>query len=360
MVVVACTPAAPAPTAAPTAAPAAKPAEASQPAAAPAPAAPVAKPAAAARPEDIVIPKPSGQLNLKVGHPSTLGPGDAPTYITHERLRQAGWQIEDVHFAGPQLNATALSEGAVPLSVAQYSFVLELVQRQNTIRYLMENNPGEFVLIARQDLATCQGLNGQRLAVQVPAGAFYTGLQRWLAACGSSANNLVIPGGENRVVALMNGQIEATQVQLADFLDLDARTPGRYTIVDTGDLYLMSGAAMWANKAWLENNQEIATAYVAETLKTFQMIADNPQLLENAIRTWVQDAEPAATEQLVTAYRKQGFWPVNGGSTTILAETIRRFELFGILQPGLTVESTVDPVPLQRALGIVGQVPGSR
>src|SRR5262249_36247568 len=215
LLVVACAPAAPA------AVPAAKPPDAPKPAA-PSAAAPAAAAKPAANPADIVIPKPNGQLNLKVGHPSTLGPGDAPTYITHERLRQAGWQIEDVHFAGPQLNATALSEGAVPLSVAQYSFVLELVQRQNTIRYLMENNPGEFVLIARQDLATCQGLNGQRLAVQTPAGAFYTALQRWLAACGSSVDTLVIPGGENRVIALMNGQLEATQVQLADFLDLDA------------------------------------------------------------------------------------------------------------------------------------------
>ena len=39
---------------------------------------------------EITVPKPSGNLNLQVGHPSTISLYDVPTQLTHERLNKQG------------------------------------------------------------------------------------------------------------------------------------------------------------------------------------------------------------------------------------------------------------------------------
>lgn len=368
--VVACAPAAPSPTPPPP-----KPTEAPKPAPqpTPAPAKPAAPPTAApakpteaprpaAKPEDLKIPRPSGALTLKVGHPSTISFYDLPTQITHERLKADGWTIESVQFTRTDLNTQALSQGTVQLAISQLLDPLRVIERGGKIAWLMENNGGEFVMIAKNEIKDCKELEGKRFAIHGDTATTSLATKKYLENdCKVKANILVIPGGENRIVALRNDQIDATLVQLADWLNLDAQTPGRFHVIPTGGLYNISGAGLWANVEWLDKNREVATAYVAETLKTFRMIHANPKLLEEAVSKYVPDTPKEAIPRAIQAYREViGAWPQNGGTPQMLDLAINFFTPLGELKPGLESAKLVRGDVLENALAMVGKVPSSR
>jgi ABC-type nitrate/sulfonate/bicarbonate transport system substrate-binding protein len=366
---VACAPAAapPAPTTVPakpaaTTAPAA-PAATTAPAATAAPAAaaaPAAKPAA--KPEDIRVPKPSGNLNLKVGHPSSISFYDVPTQITHERLKQDGWDIESVQFTRTDLNTQALSQGTVQMSISQLLDPLRVIERGGKINWLLENNGGEFIMIAKKEINDCKGLDGKRFAIHGETSTTSLASTKWLTNdCKVNANILVIPGGENRIVALMNDQIDGTLVQVADWLNLEAKAPGRFHVLQTGGLYNISGAGLWANAEWLEKNPEVATAYVAETLKTYRMIHADPGLMETAVPKYVPDSPKEAIAPATKAYLDiVRAWPQNGGDTTMLVDTIKFFEGLGELKPGMDAKTIVNTTVLENSIKIVGTVPNAR
>ena len=314
-----------------------------------------------ARAEAIKIPQPGGNLNLKIGHPSSISVYDVPTEITHERLNKEGWKIASVTFTRTDLNIQALTQGTVQMSIALSIDPLRAIEKGGRVKWLMENTPGEFVMIAKKEIARCQNLTGQRFAIHGETSGTSIAATRWVQnVCKASPNVMVVPGGENRIIALRNGQIDATLVQLSDWLNLDAQAPGRFHVIVSGGPFNISGSGLWANTDWLEKNREVATAYVAETLKTFRIINTNPQLLEKATLTYVPDTRPESLPPTIKTYRQIGAWPQNGGDSSMLEDAIRFFTEQGELKPGLDAKTIVAGGNLQNALKMIGRVAGSR
>jgi NitT/TauT family transport system substrate-binding protein len=314
-----------------------------------------------AKPGDIKVPKPSGNLTLKIGHPSAIGVYDVPTEMTHERLNKQGWKIESVPFTRTDLNIQALTQSTVQMSIALSIDPLRAVEKGSKIKWLMENTPGEFVMIAKKEIAKCENLSGTKFAIHGETSGTSVAAKKWiLNVCKASPNIMVLPGGENRIIALRNGQIDATLVQLSDWLNLDAQAPGRFHVIVSAGPFNISGSGLWANNDWLERNREIATAYIAETLKTFRMIRANPKLIESATLTYVPDTKPEALPATVKAYREIGAWPQNGGDSSMLEDAIRFFTEQGELKPGIDSKQIVSMANLQTALKMIGRIPDSR
>ena len=97
---------------------------------------------------EITVPKPSGNLNLQVGHPSTISLYDVPTQLTHERLNKQGWNVKSVEFTRTDFNTQALAQGTVQVALSQVLDPLRVIQGGGKLTFLMENNGGEFVLFA--------------------------------------------------------------------------------------------------------------------------------------------------------------------------------------------------------------------
>jgi ABC-type nitrate/sulfonate/bicarbonate transport system substrate-binding protein len=312
-------------------------------------------------PDDVKVARPSGNVNLKIGHPSSISVYDVPSEMTHERLNKQGWKIESVTFTRTDLNIQALSQGTVQMSVALSIDPLRAIEKGGKIKWLMENTPGEFVMIAKKEIAKCENLTGYRFAIHGETSGTSVAAKRWVQnVCKASPNIMVVPGGENRIIALRNGQIDATLVQLSDWLNLDAQAPGKFHVLVSGGPFNISGSGIWANSDWLEKNRDVASAYLAETLKTFRMINGNSQLLEKATLTYVPDTRPEALAPTVRTYRQIGAWPQNGGDASMLEDAIRFFTEQGEIKPGLDAKSIVDGGTLQNALKMIGRVPGSR
>lgn len=318
--------------------------------------------AAAARAQDIKVPKPSGNLNIQVGHPSTISLYDVLTEMTHERLNKQGWNAKSVEFTRTDLNSQALAQGTVQMAISQILDPLRAIQKGAKLVWLVENNGGEFVMIAKKEIKDCKDIDGKRFAIHGETATTSLATKLWLVnACKINPKILVIPGGENRIVALQNNQIDATLTQLSDWLSLDHQAPGKYHVIDTGGLYNISGAGLWANAEWLRKNESIAVAYVAETLNTFRMIHANPKVLEAGILKYVPDTPKDAVARAIKAYIEiVRAWPQNGGDTVMLEDTIKFFTQKGELKPGLDSKQIVNTTVLQNALKMISRVSGSR
>ncbi|MBM2802310.1 MAG: transporter substrate-binding protein [Deltaproteobacteria bacterium] len=316
----------------------------------------------AARAAEVEVLKPKGNLEIKLGHPSSISFYDMPAVLTHERLNSNGWNVKSVEFTRTDLNVQALAQGTIQIANSQVMDPVRATQKGAKLAFLMENNGGEFVMIAKNEIKDCKETDGKRFAIHGEASTTSLAVKLWLLNdCKVKPNIMVIPGGENRIVAIQNNQIDATLVQLGDWLNLDAKAPGRYHIIKTGNLFNISGASFWANVDWLRKNEEVATAYLAELLKTFRMVHANPKLLEPMVAKHLPDMPKNIIAPAIKAYLEiVRAWPQNGGDTSILDDTVKFFTDNGELKTAVNTKELVDSKILAGALSKVGRIAGAR
>lgn len=373
LLVAACTPAAaPSPTAAPaakppataapapTAAPAAKPAATAAPAAKPAAtAAPEAKPPA--KPEDIKVPKPSGNLAFKVGHSSLMQFIYLPLLMTSDRLNKEGWKIEHVFFAQSELNTEAINKNDVQIAAGASVSALIATQQGAKAPLIAEYNLNDWVVVSKPELNKCEDLNGKRVAYHSEGAVSTAMLKNWVNACKGTPNYLIVSGSANRATALLNGQLDATVIQLPNWIDVNTAQPGKFHILANFGQQLpdVSTNSFLANQDFLNKNQDVAVAFFAELLKTQRMAAADPKLLDEAAKKHLPEADPKALPEIIKTYLSLDVFPPNGGLTMKKVEgTIKFFTSTGDLKPGLTAEQAANMSVLDGALKIVGRIPG--
>ena len=316
----------------------------------------------AAQAAEMEVLKPKGNLEIKLGHPSSISLYDMPAMLTRERLNRNGWNVTSVEFTRTDLNVQALAQGTIQIANSQVMDPIRAIQKGAKLSFLMENNGGEFVMIAKNEIKDCKDTDGKRFAIHGEAATTSLAAKIWLLNdCKVKPNIMVIPGGENRIVALQNNQIDATLVQLGDWLNLDDKAPGRYHIIKTGNLFNISGASFWGNVDWLQKNEDVAVAYVAELLKSFRMAHANPKILEPVVAKYLPDMPNNIIAPAIKAYLDVvRAWPQNGGDTSILDDTVKFFTDSGELKTPVNTKEIVDSKILASALAKVGKIQGSR
>jgi hypothetical protein len=200
---------------------------------------------------------PEGEVAFKVGHVSAGSIYDQVPVITNARLNAEGWNVEDVYFARTELTPQALAQNSIQISVNLYLEPLRTIQAggpDSTLQFVMENNGAEFIIVAKAEYPTCQDMDGIRFGIHGETSTVSVAAVKWLnEECGVEPNVLVIPGGDNRIIALENDELDATLVQLGDWLALEAvADEGEYVIVDAGESMAFSGAGYFLNTDWLE------------------------------------------------------------------------------------------------------------
>jgi ABC-type nitrate/sulfonate/bicarbonate transport system substrate-binding protein len=318
---------------------------------------------AVARAQEINVPKPSGNLNITIGETSGMSFSRLPSRVTDDRLRTKGWKIDTVGLRGTDLIAEAVSSGTVQLARFQILDVLRAIEKGGKLTLILEDRPDEFVLIARKEITKCGDLNGKRYAVHGTGSPYAITSDKWMTdKCGAKPARLVIPGGENRIVALMNGQIDATFVQLSDWININTERPGEFPILMkfSEELPGLLGGVLAANKPWLEKNAEIATAYAAEVLLDNRRIASDPKPLEEAAKKYQSKDEVKIFPQTYKAYQRDlGGFRQNGGlNAERLKSAIDLFTGLNLVKSGLTVERVASLNILEGALKMIGKVGG--
>lgn len=165
-----------------------------------------------------------------------------------------------------------------------------------------------------------------------------------------------VPGSENRIIAMMNGQIKATIIDLANKNILMEKAGDRFHVLPGLD-DPASDELVFASADWLAAHQEQADIIVEELLRLWREMKDNPQVVEDerAKRGLLADQPKEILADVVPFYTegaKEGlFDPAGGGETAARADFEFYTEAGQMQGPAgdLKVEEYWDLGPLGRA-----------
>src|ERR1051326_5014466 len=94
---------------------------------------------------EVEVLKPKGNLEIKLGHPSSISLYDMPAILTRERLNRNGWKVSSVELTRTDLNVQALAQGTIQFANSQVMDPVRATQKGAKLAFIMENNGGEFL-----------------------------------------------------------------------------------------------------------------------------------------------------------------------------------------------------------------------
>lgn len=289
------------------------------------------------------------------GHTAGLSFVLLPIQATTDRLNEEGWEIENVEFQDQSLLMEAAVSGTVDIVSPNALEPLRAIDQGGNVTLLMQYGPDEMVMIAREGMS-CDDLDGRPFGVHSEASTGAVLALHWLdTTCGAHPQVVVIAGGENRVVGMMEGAIDGSHVQLADWINLDNQRPGEFHILMSYAEELPGGApVIAANKTWLETNRPTAVAFLAELLQENRKANADGTAVREVAERYQSDADVEAFDEVRQAYLEVlGGFPEDGGLDDVDA-MLQLFSDLDLIDPSLTAEDVVDRSVLEDALESIG------
>lgn len=280
--------------------------------------------------------------------------------IALERAKARGFDYRLTAFAREELAIQAVINGQAQIGIATPFAVMQ--RTRAPIRNLMQLTRLVFFPVADRSIRTWQDLNNQTITFHA-RGSGTEAIGNILAR----RNNITfgqrnyIAGSENRVVALLNGQIKATILDLANKNLLLQRGGDRFHVLPGID-NPASDEVLFVRQDWLATNAAAADLLVEEFYKLWIEMARNPAIVDTErqrlglLRDLPAEVLAGVTRFYIQAVQ-EGVLSRNGGN----ADTIRAdFEFYlegGQLQgplESLRVEDFWEMGPLTRARARVG------
>lgn len=254
---------------------------------------------------------------IRVSYSGTTNFGDLPSLLAHDRLREQGYQVEEVHYSGADLVVDALSRGEVQFGNGSINTPWAAVAKGARVRTVMEHSTNPHRFIVAPEISTCAALSGRRLALHGEASVGTALIRAYLAEECPAAKPiyLYIQDSENRAAALISGTIDASGIELGVLQWLTEQAPGRFNI-------LVDFAARWpsikttgvqVNTDFAAAHPDVVVDYLRARLIANRDLASDPDLL---VAEATRKLGPSPTwPRTAQVYLEGRAWAPDGGLT---------------------------------------------
>lgn len=292
-----------------------------------------------------------GAQQFAVGF-TTPGLPSLPLFAAIDQLREEGYEIETPELAEPELLVEGLAREEFQFSSETTNAALLAAQQGAPVTVISDLLENAWTVYGAGDITTCEALDGVRLAIHSEGSASTAMVRSFIAnECpGAEPDYLVIAGSPNRYAALLAGEIDASPLELADAIALEAEAGDSFTRVTSmaESLPDLRPTTLYGNTDYMAENPEATQALIGAHLEQMRMVSEDPAYLVELMETYLPDQENK--EEIAEAYAP--LFPVDGGVTEEnLAFTIDFFAEAGAIEPGLTVEEAADLSYLQTVVG---------
>jgi NitT/TauT family transport system substrate-binding protein len=236
--------------------------------------------------------------------------------IALERAKEKGLDYEVTSFAKEDLALQAVVNGQADVGIATPYAIIQ--KSKAPLRGLFQVSRLVFFPVADKQYKTWKDLNGQPFTFHA-RGSGTEAIGNIIAKRQGIefGQRSYVPGSENRVVAMLNGQIKATIVDLANMKLLMAKGGDRFHVLP-GVESPASDEVLFARVDWLQKNGPTADLIVEEFARLWREMAKDPGIIETerAKRNLLKDL-PKEVLAGVTAYYadavKNGVFDAKGG-----------------------------------------------
>jgi NitT/TauT family transport system substrate-binding protein len=278
-----------------------------------------------------------------------------------ERAKKKGLDVEMTTFKSEDLAAQAVVGGQSNVGIGTPYALMQKVKAP--IRLFFQLSKLRFFpVVAADSYKTWKDLDGQDVAVH-SRGSGTEAIMRLMADKQGIKYKSIsyVPGSEVRAGALLQGTVKASIVGAAEKRMLEAKAPGKFVFLSTGEVSATDDA-LFANTDYLKNNAAAVDILVEALLETWREVAKNPAVVEQ----WRAEYKllpdlPANMAGEITPYftemAESGSLPPDGGNATAVKDDLTFYALAGQLQgepASLKVEDFWELGPLTRAKAKLG------
>ena len=221
--------------------------------------------------------------------------------VALDRAKDRGLDYEMTAFAKEQLAIQAVMGNQMDIAVGTPYAIIQ--KSKVPIRNFFQLSKLVFFPVASIEYKTWQDLDGQPFTFHARGtGTEAIGdiiVKREGITLGQRS---YVPGSENRIIGMMNGQINATIVDLSNKNILMAKAGDKFHVLP-GITDPASDEVLFADLDWLKENKESVAILVEELLRTWQEMTKDPTIIdkERKARNLLSDL-PKELLQEVDAY----------------------------------------------------------
>ena len=240
--------------------------------------------------------------------------------VALERAKDRGVTYELTSFAEEELAIQAIVGGQADVGIGTPYTIIQ--KSKVPIRALFQISSLVFFPVVSTEYKSWKDLNGQAFTFHARGTATEAYGEVIAAREGIEfGQRSYVPGSENRVVALLNGTIKATILDLSNKNKVLAQAPDKFHVLP-GISEKVSDEILFANQEWIKNNPETTTILVEELMKLWREMNADPSVIEKerAARNLLAD-QPAEVLEEVPEYYEEGveagLWNPEGASEEI-------------------------------------------
>jgi NitT/TauT family transport system substrate-binding protein len=187
------------------------------------------------------------------------------------------------------------------------------VEKGAPVKGVMELSRVEFVIMAKKEIATPQGLTGVRVASHSPKSTVQSLLEYYFASHpGIKPNIVFIPeGSPARASALMRGAVDAAAFDLSSAKTVSDSVPGKFhVLVDFTNEPLSSNVLVF-NPAYAKAHPDVVRKVIARMVESYRRGVADPAYWVRERGTWLKELDNAKLEPQMRDVAK--IVDVNGG-----------------------------------------------
>jgi NitT/TauT family transport system substrate-binding protein len=288
------------------------------------------------------------------------GPGVSTVGIlaTVADLNADGWSIETPELTAGELQLQGVASGDFQISSGNGNNVLVAAQQGLPVKAIASRIKNEWTLYATSDITECAQLDGKRLAIHSEGSPATFMTRNWIEQnCpGINPEYIILPGSENRYAALLQGEIDASPIELSDAIALEAEGGDRFArltaFADTLPNLLLT--PVYANTQWTAENPNTTTAFLVALLENYRRFNEDPEYFKQRIIEVLPGINQDTLDAVVENYVALGMYDGTGGITPEQQQfSIDFITEAGGIEPGLSPDQAYDRTYLDAALAIL-------
>ena len=236
--------------------------------------------------------------------------------IALERAKERGLDYELTSFPEEELAIQAIVGGQADVGIGTPYSVIQ--KTKVPLKNLFQLSTLVFFPVVSTDYKSWKDLDGQPFTFHARGTATEAYGNMVAAREGIEfGERSYVPGSENRVVALLNGTIKGTILDLENKNLVLEQAPDRFHVLPGID-EKVTDEILFASEEWIKNNPEAANILVEELLKLWREMNENPAVIEEerARRNLLADQPPELLSGVTDYYREgveAGLWNPTGG-----------------------------------------------
>lgn len=292
---------------------------------------------------------------IRVAFGDVLSTETLSMVVALERAREKGVDYDITFLAKEELAIQAVINGQADLGIGTPYSVIQ--KSKAPLRIVFQGTRLVFFPVVDKSYKNWKDLNGQPFTFHA-RGTGTEAIGNIIAKREGIAfgDRSYVPGSENRIIAMMKGQMKATIVDLANKNTLMEKAGDRFHVLP-GVSSPASDETLFGNVNWIKENEKQVEIIVGEFLKLWTEMNADPTIIEKErVKRKLMADQPKEVIEGVTRFytmaTKEGIYAPSGGSIEVAKSDFDFYVEAGQMQgpaAGLKVEDFWYLAPLEKA-----------